>query len=288
MQKDDAMLILYFSGTGNTKYIAELFSGKTGARCMSIEDEAGFFNEEIRSEIQLNETIVFCYPIYGSRVPLIMRQFAAKYIDFLRGKKIIILVTQVAFSGDGARAFCDLFPKDHIQVVYAEHFSMPNNVCNFPSPKRAGTKTVQRRLRTAEKKMDRICRDLKEDIVKKRGFSTGSRILGSIQGKPWQGNSKNAFAAENTMEHRAKHGVRIGGDCVICNICVERCPMGNLENRQGAISHKGNCTVCYRCVNLCPQKAITTFIHRKPRRQYKGIAEILGSKQSKENPRRNG
>ena len=131
------MLMLYFSGTGNSKYIAELFckymNGKCNSakcnsvNCNSIEDDINFC-QLLASE----EIIGFCYPIYGSRVPRIMREFVERYIDFLKNKKTIIFCTQLIFSGDGARVFTDIFPKNWVEVIYAEHFFMPNNVCNFP------------------------------------------------------------------------------------------------------------------------------------------------------------
>lgn len=259
-------LILYFSGTGNTKHIARLFADKMGAQCHSVEEDIAFDNL-----IQAHDTIAFCYPIYGSRVPLIMRKFVTKHMATLKGKKLIIFVTQVTFSGDGARVLCDLFPEDHAEVIYAEHFFMPNNVCNFALLRKVSDKNIQKRLELADAKMSRVCRNIKAGVVKKRGFPAMSRILGKIQGKPWAGDSRNAFAAEKTMEYKAKHGVRVDTDCTVCNICVECCPMRNLKNEQGKIVHSDNCTVCYRCVNLCPQRAITTFFHKKPKWQYEGV-----------------
>ena len=260
------MIMLYFSGTGNSKYIAELFCRYAGAECYSIEDGVDF--DEI---IRAHDTVAFCYPIYGSRVPLIMREFVANYIPCFKGKKLIIFATQLTFSGDGARVLCDLFPENYIDVIYAEHFFMPNNVCNFALLRKTSDKNVQNRLKMADKKMERVCLNIKNGIIKKRGFSSAARLLGKIQGKPWQGDSKNAFAAERTMEYKAKHSVKIDGDCNVCGVCVKRCPMRNLENRQGKIEHNNNCTVCYRCINLCPNKAITVFFDKKPQWQYKGL-----------------
>ena len=259
-------LTIYFSGTGNTKHIAELFSGKTGARCLSVEDD-----EDFGGEIQKADTIAFCYPIYGSRVPLIMREFVAKHMAALKGKKLIIFITQLIFSGDGARVLCDLFPKGHIEVTYSEHFFMPNNVCNFALLRKASDKNIQNRIKHAEKKMERVCRDIRNGKKKKRGFFVLARLLGKVQGIPWQGDSKNAFANEGTLEDKAKNRVKIDADCNACGICVERCPMKNLKNEQGEISHNNNCTACYRCVNLCPEKAITIFFNKKPKWQYKGL-----------------
>ena len=39
------MLMLYFSGTGNSKYIANLFSKKVNAKCYSIEENIDFKKE---------------------------------------------------------------------------------------------------------------------------------------------------------------------------------------------------------------------------------------------------
>lgn len=67
------MLTLYFSGTGNSKFIAERFSSKMAAACYSIEEEIDF-----KEKMAQAKTIAVCYPIYGSCVPRIMREFVKK------------------------------------------------------------------------------------------------------------------------------------------------------------------------------------------------------------------
>lgn len=120
------MIMLYFSCTGNSKYIANMFSDKMDIQCHSIEEKIDF-----KSLIDKHETIAFCYPIYGSYVPRIMRDFVQGKVDKLKNKKLIIFCTQLMFSGDGARSFTDLLPDGYGEVIYAEHFNMPNNICNF-------------------------------------------------------------------------------------------------------------------------------------------------------------
>jgi ferredoxin len=262
------MLTLYFSGTGNTKYIAELFSRKMDAACFSIEAAADF-----SAEIKRHDTIAVCYPIYGSRVPLIMREFVAKHIADFKGKKLIIFVTQLAFSGDGARVLTDLFPLNHIEVIYAEHFFMPNNISNTFFLRQRSDKSYAKKARKADRKMDRVCHDIRNDKVKQRGFSAFSKLIGKIQGKPWQGDSRNPSATKGTMEYKAKHSVVIGAECNACKICVKCCPMKNFSHPtcvdSTQVETKNNCTACYRCINLCPKKAISVWFSRKPTWQYK-------------------
>lgn len=95
------MIMLYFSGTGNSKYIAELFCRYMDAECHSIEEDIDFGRL-----ISSHEIIAFCYPVYFSRVPRIMRDFVAKHNELLKNKKVIIFCTQMLFFGRWCKGFC--------------------------------------------------------------------------------------------------------------------------------------------------------------------------------------
>ncbi|MCL2201367.1 MAG: EFR1 family ferrodoxin [Oscillospiraceae bacterium] len=265
------MLTLYFSGTGNTEFIAKLFSARMEAECLSIEEnmDAADFSERI----SVHDTLAFCYPIYCSRVPRNMREFTAAHKDFINGKKVIILVTQMFFSGDGARVFTDLFEDGAIEVIYAEHFNMPLNMGNVAilNPWKPSDRSIRKSLERAKIKMARICGDINKGIVKKRGFAKGSELLGFIQGKPWQKDTESIHAQRG--EKRGQVGVKVFDNCNACNLCTRICPMNNLVNDGGKIIQQGNCAVCYRCVNHCPQKAVTVLIPCRPKWQYKGPYE---------------
>jgi ferredoxin len=251
------MVMLYFSGTGNSRYIAELFCGRMNAACHSIEDKIDF--EDLTA---LEETIGFCYPVYGSRVPRIMREFAKKHMESLKNKKLIIFCTQMIFSGDGARAFAGIFPRGHINVIYAEHFLMPNNVCNLFITPLPSQKSIKKYIKKANRKMQIVCDEIKNGVTKKRGFNPFSRALGLIQG---------AFYPR--LEKMGKDKVWISDNCTRCNLCVDICPMGNFKNENGGIITEHNCTMCYRCINKCPQKAISVYLKGKVKKQYGGVYE---------------
>ena len=244
------MIIFYFSATGNSKYISELFAENMNCGCYSIEENLNF-----ESFIKSNDTIAFCYPIYFSRVPRIMREFADRYMDLLKNKKLIIFCTQQILSGDGARAFADLFPRDYIEVIYAEHFFMPSNVAPISTDKNKIKKYTQKVV----PKMQIVCNNIKNNKIKKRGFSVGSRALGLIQAPLLP-----------PAERKANRDIKIFDDCTGCGLCVSACPMKNLYIEDNTVLNNHNCTVCYRCINKCPQKAIN-FFNKKIKKQYKGI-----------------
>ena len=246
------MVMLFFSGTGNSKYVAELFSKHLDCKCHSIEE-----NIDFDQLISKEERIGFCYPIYGSKMPRIMREFVIKYMANLKDKNIIILCTQFIFSGDGARSFLYNLPKNHLNVIYAEHIFMPNNSFLFPLPNK---NKIEKNRNKADKKIKLICDNIKTGIIKKRGFNPISKILGSFQGNLLP-----------VFEKMTRNSVFINEDCIICNLCVKICPMKNLKNQNGKIVQNSNCTMCFRCLNKCPNKAISILVNKKIKKQYLGL-----------------
>ncbi|MBN2652059.1 MAG: EFR1 family ferrodoxin [Spirochaetales bacterium] len=257
------MLILYFSGTGNTKFIAEYFAGVidkkyncANTQLLSIEAKLDF--DKI---INSHEIITFCYPVYGSCVPEIMREFVEEHKFFLDGKKIIIFATQLLFSGDGARVFTPLLKGIQTQIIYAKHFNMPNNICNFSILKEPKLEKVNIHLEKIKKSIESACKEIDEGKIYLQGFNPASQALGYLTQRCYF----------KKIEQKAKRDVRISLDCISCGKCIEICPRENLELSENKIIQKGRCTLCYRCVNTCPAKAITVLVHGKPKWQYKGI-----------------
>lgn len=248
------MVIFYFSGTGNSKYIAELFALKMGAEAYSIEEAVDF-----SQIIGCHERIAFCYPIYGSCVPRLMRVFVDDYQELLQSHKLLVFCTQLLFSGDGARKLFEGYSKCQNQVIYAEHFSMPNNLCNAGIFKVRNGEATHKYMIRARTKVMRIKKDLEAGIHKKRGYHWISQVLGLSQSAFWPG-----------IEERMKGSASCDKDCTQCGICVSLCPVGNLTLTMDGIVQSNRCMFCYRCVNACPNRAITVLIKKKPKVQYRG------------------
>ena len=192
-----------------------------------------------------------------------MREFVVTHEQSLKNKNLIIFCTQMAGSGDGARALTDVIPHNDFEVICAEHFLMPNNVCNLFILPLAGAKATQWYLEKAQRKMRTVTADIKNGKVKRRGFNPVSRALGLIQGSFMPG-----------IERRAANKVYIDEDCDRCGLCVTICPMENFRSESGKIETNNNCMICYRCINKCPLKAISVFLRGKVKKQYAGVREF--------------
>jgi flavodoxin len=66
-------MIFYFSGTGNTKWVAQQLAEATGETLCYIPDElkAGVLSYQLKS----GERLGFCFPTHGWQPPRIVRDF---------------------------------------------------------------------------------------------------------------------------------------------------------------------------------------------------------------------
>ena len=92
------MIGIYFSGTGNSKYAAELFCKEYDKEfsAYSIEDT------EALAAVADADLIIFAYPVQFSTVPKIMRDYISDHNELWKNKKVFIIATMGLFSGDGS------------------------------------------------------------------------------------------------------------------------------------------------------------------------------------------
>ncbi len=248
---------IYFSGTGNTKFVAKRFSQRMNCSCYSIEDSVDFSHIISNSDV-----ITLCYPIHHSTAPVAYKKFIVKYQKEFTNKAVVILCTQQFFSGDGAYNITKYLPM--VQVLYADHINMPSNIGNIPVYSKLTKGSLKRGVRRANKKIDKAVSRISKGKLYTRGFSRFGH---------WLGKSQNMN--EELYMSGAKENVRIQESCVLCKKCISLCPTNNLAIEDGSIVNAGECTFCWRCVNTCPVQAITVGgLHKESAFQYYVMDEV--------------
>lgn len=69
-------MVFYFSGTGNTRWIAEQIAKAIGEQLLYIPDLMR--NSQYEFSLSENERIGFCFPTHGWQPPRIVREFVRK------------------------------------------------------------------------------------------------------------------------------------------------------------------------------------------------------------------
>ncbi len=239
----------YFSGTGNTKFVATYL-----VRKLSVFFDVDMFDitqkADFAAEISGADIVLVAFPIYGSSPPIPMRNFVHRYGKEFYAKTVAIAETQYFFSGDGSASLGRTLRKKGAIVKYAEHFNMPNNIADGSVFKVKNGDELSGIVHNAVRRLDAFSQKIAFDKKFLRGFDPVSHAVGYFcQRKWWRKGEKGKRSAVKVDRQK----------CVGCGICIKSCPVGNLKFENGQVVPSGNCVFCYRCVNLCPKRAITLF-----------------------------
>lgn len=244
---------IFFSGTGNTKFcISHFLSVIEGEQSLfSIEDSAAV------SAISDNEDIVFAYPVYYSNLPKIVSDFIVNNNGLWRGKRIFIIATMGAFSGDGSGVSARLFRKYGAEITGGLHIKMPDCIGDVKALKKSPDEN-RRIIASAEEKIDKSARNYPDGKPPQEGLNIFYHLAGLFgQRLYFSGKTK----------HYTKNPKISSEKCVGCGNCEKLCPMRNIHIADGKAVTGNKCTMCYRCFSLCPKKAIT-IIGKKVMVQY--------------------
>ncbi len=243
--------VFYFSGTGNSWWVSETLAGALNekgisASAYSIEKITFLEADRIINECDL---IGFGYPTHGSDLPFIVKKFFQN-LSAVKNKKTFIFCTQWLWSGDGARVGEEYLKGKNFNILWAEHFHMPSNVCvsvTWFLPYTNDKKRISKTLVKTEKRIKGFIDKIINERTYRRGFNKVSRFLGGLQRVPFRyffERLRNDIYFEKSL-------------CIQCGECARLCPSKNLEFHGTELKTKGTCILCIRCYAFCPVSAIT-------------------------------
>ncbi len=237
------MIGIYFSGTGNSKYAAELF-------CKELDKESGTYsieNEEAITAIKDADLVVIAYPVQFSTVPKIMRDYVTDHSELWKNKKVFVIATMGLFSGDGAGMLGRLLQSYGAKVIGGLHLKMPDSIADEKALKRPIEKNKEL-VKQAQQKIKESVKRLKAGDPTQEGIGVLYRMAGFF--------GQRAYFGHNTRRYSSK--LKIDTDkCVGCGSCEKLCPMKNITIKDQKAVSGDRCTMCYRCINKCPKQAIT-------------------------------
>ena len=237
------MLGIYFSGTGNSRYILETFLKEYGEsfETFAIEDALAV------NKIKENDEIVISYSVQFSNIPKMLRDFIDENRTVWQGKKVFVIATMGMFSGDGAGVPARLLQKYDALITGGLHVRMPDSIADEKALKCSVEKNKEL-VKAAEIKTKDAARNMKNGMPVKEGLSFFCRMAGLF--------GQRLYFYNKTRDYTDKLKID-AGKCIGCGACTKLCPMKTLYLEGNTAKAKGKCTMCYRCINACPAKAIT-------------------------------
>ena len=232
-------MILYFSGTGNSKYVAQRIAD-------ALDEPLCSMNDRIKSgdtaPVETGGRLIIVTPTYAWRIPRIVREWLLN--TTLTGAKqawfVMTCGGEIGNAGKYNHALCQ---EKGLTCMGTAQLVMPENyiaMFNAPQPEEA-RQTVAK----AEPDIDRAI----------AAIAAGEQFL------PTRNNLYDRFMSGpvNPIFYsffvKAK-AFTASDACVGCGQCAERCPMNNITLQNGRPVWGGGCTHCMACICYCPTEAI--------------------------------
>lgn len=239
-------MIFYFSGTGNSKWIAGTLSKALSDKIISVSE--ALINEDFSYSVTQDEKIGWVFPIYSWGPAPIILDFISK-LTINGYKSGINYCYMVCSCGDDTGYSADIWRKAlrkrDIEGNAAFSVQMPNNYILLPGFDVDAKDVEEEKLRKAPARLATIIEKVESSQVTD-DITTGSykyiksRLIYPLFRK--FGTSDKAFAADSR--------------CTGCGLCERTCPVKNISLESKYPVWHGNCTMCLSCIHRCPVKAI--------------------------------
>ena len=232
-------MVLYFTGTGNSRHIAERIAHALNDTLISL-------NDRIKSgditPLAVNGRLVLVMPTYAWRIPRIVRDHLLR--TELRGARETWFVmdcgSEIGNAAKYNRALCR--EKGLVYMGTAQIVMPENYIAMFNAPQVEEARQIVAR---AEPDIDGAIAAVREN----RAFPPPRRkFYDRFMSGPVNPIFYSCFVKANAFT--------VGNACTGCGQCVRRCPTNNITLQNGKPVWGQNCTHCMACICYCPAEAI--------------------------------
>jgi flavodoxin/NAD-dependent dihydropyrimidine dehydrogenase PreA subunit len=231
-------MVLYFSGTGNSQYVAKIIAEKTNDELVSINN---FLKQGIPKKLDSpSKPFVFVCPTYAWRIPHVVRNFI-KATDFTGKKECYLVMTCGEFTANAVGYFRHLCEKKgFIFKGFAEIIMPDNYIIMYKGLDKEITKQI---VQKNTPQINEIAGIIKNEVAFP-DFIPDRKIMSGIV--------NNLFY----FLYVKSKGFHTSEKCVECGKCAELCPLNNIVMQKNKPFWNKNCTHCMACICGCPTGAI--------------------------------
>lgn len=247
--------VFYFSGTGNTEFVAHEFRRAFGPAhttdIFSIENQPKYLS---KSHLDKYDMLGFGAPVYGFNVPLIFLRFINRLPDVNKKRTFVFLTA----AGDGLAAInypTSILLHKGYHVINGTTFFLPSNVI----VKKIENDVLFFKLfgLVARQNIGKMFKDSRQDVKQVTQVILQAEKNPKVR-RLWMrlisGISRPVVYIGGSLP--MKYVIHVTDNCDQCGICARACPTRNIKMSLRKVKFGTACTICYRCINICPRQAI--------------------------------
>ncbi|MBR2934767.1 MAG: EFR1 family ferrodoxin [Oscillospiraceae bacterium] len=255
-------MVLYFSATGNTEYVARELARQLNDECVDLLPR---IKTGDHTPLHSNRPFIVCAPIYVCEMP----RFLSKYLKqqtFTGSSDIYCAFTSGGYCGIAGPLAKSLFRKKGMTYRGHAEITMPRNYVANDTYPMLPPKQVEERICKAKAQIDHAvsCIRAGEDLCARHVFLFESLI--TLPFNPvwckYKLTAKDFYTTDK---------------CVGCGKCAKLCPLNNITIKDGRPVWGDTCTHCMACIANCPTECIEygTLSQGKERYTFKKYRHVV-------------
>lgn len=258
-------MVLYFSATGNTEFIAKELAKRLDDECVNLLSR---IKAQDYSPIHSEKPFVVCAPVYVCEIPRFMAKYLKK-LPFTGSKDVYFILTSGGYCGPSGLLMKKIFKAKKMTCHGHAEFKMPRNYVASNAYAMLEKEQVEERIISSYQQLDGVAKDILagNKLTARHVFLFETLItlpLNPVWCK-YKLTAKDFFAKDS---------------CMGCGKCAKVCPLNNIKITDKKPVWSNQCTHCMACISNCPVDAIEYGTITKDKQpyhfnKYKSVVENL-------------
>ena len=249
-------MIFYFSGVGNSKWVAEkLADALHDSMLLPITEE---IHKENLIYVPMDRPIGFVFPVYGWEPPKIVLDFIRK-MQMLPPDYLYFVCTCGDDTGKTGKIFTQAVNAKGWKCKAGYSVTMPDTYVCLPGFDVDGEDELKRKMENAAARVDFIAGELKLRPVHTK-YNCLEGAFPNVKTYVLGGLFRTFLMSPKPFKSTDV--------CISCGLCAQKCPVHNIQIEEGKPQWGSNCTMCLACYHACPHHAIEYGNRTKGKGQY--------------------
>lgn len=237
------IMVLYFSATGNTKYVAETLAKGLGDTAENLLER---IQRQDYSPIHSDRPFVICSPIIVCEMPRFLNAWLKKAV-FTGSRELYFVFTSGGYAGISGFQGKQLARRKRMHYMGRAELKMPRNYIASDAYPELSKAEIEERIRDTTKRMPVIISTVQSGEKLTARHVWLFELLVTLPFNPVWSRFKQCTRDFHVTEK-----------CIACGRCERGCPMNiiQLDKQKRPVWIRSTCSHCMACIQSCPVSAI--------------------------------